>query len=308
MKKLKYIFLILICFIGLNICSASTKTYERSEDNLRVNKKWDINSRNIDNVLNTPSVDASEKVYDFADILTDEEEKEVKSLIDDFIDRTGFDMVFVSDSFTYYDDEDNEEYASDFYDYNDFGLDDEHYSGIILFRNANEADPYYGAYYFGEAQLYYPPERYNLILDDIYNNFSQKNYLPGIKMFLEMSELYYNNGIPSSMNDYYIDDMGYLQKHYNPPILLGIVISTIITAIVIGVLVKKNKMIAQETKAYEYLDPKSISYTVKRDQFITSHTSSYSISTSSGGSSGGGSFHSSSGSSGGGHSGGGRHG
>ena len=68
-------------------------------------------------------------------------------------------------------------------------------------------------------------------------------------------------------------------------------------------------MIAQETKAREYLDQNSITYSVKQDQFISTHTTSYVRSSSSGGSSGGGGgFHSSGGSSGGGHSGGGRHG
>ena len=43
------------------------------------NVKYHINNQNIDDVLDTPSVDASEKVYDFANILTDEEEIELKN-------------------------------------------------------------------------------------------------------------------------------------------------------------------------------------------------------------------------------------
>ena len=74
-----------------------------------------------------------------------------------------------------------------------------------------------------------------------------------------------------------------------------------------SIMVKKNKMVAKATKATEYLDRQSIKYTEKHDDFITSHVSSYRISSSSGGSGGG--FSSSGGSSGGGHSsGGGRHG
>ena len=65
-------------------------------------------------------------------------------------------------------------------------------------------------------------------------------------------------------------------------------------------------MIAQETKANEYLDRNSINYSIRKDNFITSHTTSYVVSSSS--SSGGGGGGSFSGSSGGGHSGGGRHG
>lgn len=307
MKKI--IFTILLFLISFNICYASTNTYERTEDNLRVNKKWDINNKNINDVFNTPSVDASEKVYDFANILTDEEEIEIKGLIDEFIAETGFDLVFVSDSFSYSYDSENEDYAKNFYDYNDFGIDDEYYSGIVLFRNANSVDPYYCSRYFGEAQLYYSEDIYNNILDNIYYDFSSGNYLSGIKIFIKESTKYFNEGPAPGSENYYIDDMGYLQKRYKPPILIGLVVSLIATAITIGILVKKNFMIVQETKALEYLDQNSIHYTRKLDQFITSHTTSHYISSSSsGGYSGGGSFHSSGGSSGGGSSGGGRHG
>lgn len=317
MKKIIYAFILFL--LSFNICYASTHTYERTEDNLRVNKKWKIDEDNIDNVLKAPSVDASEKVYDFANILTDDEEKEVKELIDEFIKDTGFDLVFVSDSFSYSYDHQNEDYAADFYDYNDFGIEDKYYSGIVLFRNANSSDPYYGSYYFGEAQLYYSEEIYNTILDNIYRYFSNGYYLEGITRFIKDSTKYYNKGPAPGSEYYYLDENGYLhykegydghyRPKYSPPIIPGIVISIITTAITIGVLIKKNFMIAQETKAFDYLDQNSISYTIRQDQFITSHTSSYVKSSSSGYSGGGGgSFHSSGGSSGGGHSGGGRHG
>ena len=65
-------------------------------------------------------------------------------------------------------------------------------------------------------------------------------------------------------------------------------------------------MIKKETEATHYMNKASLNYTKKQDNFITSHTTSYTVSSSSGG--GGGGF-SSGGSSGGGFSsGGGRHG
>ncbi len=307
MKKI--IFTILLFLISFNICYASTNTFERTEENPRVNKKWDINNKNINDVFNTPSVDASEKVYDFANILTDEEEIELKKQIDEFINKTGFDLVFVFDSFSYSYDSENEDYAANFYDYNDFGIDDEKYSGILFLINEYPNQRYYNMYTFGNAQLYYQSARTEPILDDIYYNLYNKYYMDGLKTFIDDCYNYYEEGIQPDLKDYYIDDMGYLQKRYKPPILIGLLVSIIATAITIGILVKKNFMIAQETKALEYLDQNSIHYTRKLDQFITSHTTSHYISSSSsGGYSGGGSFHSSGGSSGGGHSsGGGRH-
>ena len=74
------------------------------------------------------------------------------------------------------------------------------------------------------------------------------------------------------------------------------------------ILVKKNKMVAKATQAGEYLIKDSINIKNRKDVFLHSHTTSYTVSHDSGGGGGGG--HSShSGSSGGGHSsGGGRHG
>ena len=75
---MKKIYLIILTFVlGLNIVSASTNTTPRTDDDLGVNKKWEINEKNIDNVKRTPRVDASEKIYDFAEILTEEEEKKL---------------------------------------------------------------------------------------------------------------------------------------------------------------------------------------------------------------------------------------
>ena len=59
--------------------------------------------------MNTKKVDASEKIYDFSDILTDEEEQLLKVKIDQFIQDNNMDMVIVTDSFSYSYDRKNEE-------------------------------------------------------------------------------------------------------------------------------------------------------------------------------------------------------
>ena len=113
------------------------------------------------------------------------------------------------------------------------------------------------------------------------------------------------------MKEYEIDENGYLQKlpaKYHPPIIIACIISSIVSGIVIGIMIKKNKMVAKATTAEEYINNSSVNISNKKDKFLTSHTTHYTISSDSGGS-GGGSYHSTSGSSGGGHSsGGGRHG
>ena len=307
MKKYKLLFVFIFCLlVNIAIVKADVKTYERIESkNWGVNKKWNITSTNLSNVKNTPLVDASIKVYDFADILNDKEEKEVYNLIIDFVEKTKMDMVFVSVDMPYTYDTKNEDFAADFYDYNDFGLDFENYSGILLLRNDYEADRYYDMYTFGDAQLYFDQSRYDNILDGIYNEFKNKDYLSGIEEFVAYCSSYYDKGYASTYKDSYIDEMGYIRNTYHVPVFFCLIGSGVITLVTMLILISKNKMVRKATSASNYLDKESINYSEKSDQFLHSRTTHYTVSSSSGGSGGG----SHSGSSGGGHSsGGGRHG
>jgi len=300
------IFTLFFQFTKIN-CFASTNTYNREElNNYGVNKKWKITDQNKNKILKTKAVDASEKIYDYADILTDEEENILKTKIDEFINTTKMDMVIVVPDFTYTYDDENEDYAADFYDYNDFGIKFENYSGVLFLRNANQIDPYYNIYTFGNAQLFFNYNRLENVLDKIYPDISSKNYLSGFTDFIDEMLNYYKAGVPSNMKNMEVNSDGYLFEPYRVPWFIITIISTTLTAIIITVLIKKNKMVMNASKATEYIENNSIQISEKQDNFITSHTTSYTVDTSS---SSGGGFSSSSGSSGGGHSsGGGRHG
>ncbi len=310
MRIFKKVLVISLFILGTINCYASTKTFDRSElDNHGVRKEWKITDNNLENVLKTPAVDASEKIYDYAELVSEEEEQQLKEQIDSFIKNTKMDMVIVTADFTYLSDRENEDYAADFYDYNDFGMDFENNSGILFLRNANSEDPYYDMYTFGNAQLYFNQYRYDSILDGIYDLIHSGNYLEGFKKFISENERYINLGKPSEMEDYYVDKEGYLQKYpakYHLPWGIVVIISTFITMIVMIILIKKNKMVKRAKQAEQYLNKESINITNRKDIFIRSHTTSYTESSSS---SSGGGFSSHGGSSGGGHSsGGGRHG
>lgn len=314
MKKIFKILLVIFLFtIGTITCNASTKTYDRNElDNYGVRKKWEITSKNKSNVLKTPAVDASEKIYDYDNILTDEEENILKEKIDEFISITSMDMVIVVPSFYYSNDSENEEYAADFYDYNDFGMEFEKNSGVLFLRNNNKLDPYFNIYTFGNAQLYFDFTRLEEILDSIYNDIKSGNYLKGLSRYIDMMIDDYNSGIPSTMQNYKVNEKGFLYQPYQVPWIMVLLIAAIITTIIIIILIEKNKMVMKASEATEYLNKGSVKLSERKDKFITSHTSSHTISSDSGGGGsfgGGGGFSSSIGSSGGGHSsGGGRHG
>ncbi len=310
MKKIKLLILIFLVALVPNVF-ASTNTQDRNTlDNYGVNKKWKITDNNKSNVLNSYKVDASEKIYDFADILTDEEEQRVYEKFMTFINKTKMDMVFVSINKPYVQDSDIEDFAADFYDYNDFGIDFDKYSGVLIVRDTYEPDPFYNIYLFGEAQLYFYGDRTENTLDDIYNSFHSGYYENGLNTFISEFTSYYDRGIDSSLKYHFIDENGYIREKLHMP-WVGIVFADLLVVfIVMLILVKKNKMITKKLDVSKYYDKKTLVFTKQNDIFISEHTSSYTVSSSSGGGhSSGGGFHSSGGSSGGGHSsGGGRHG
>ena len=317
MKKFK-LFILFICLFfnikvlaydmtnniyGIDYSDSLVKIHDRNDsNNWGVNKHWDINSNNLRNVQSTPLVDSSKKIYDFADILTAEEEKEIYAKIEQFIEKTNMDMVIVSVDMPYSVDSKNEDFAADFYDYNDFGIDFKGYSGILLLRNNYSRDKYYDIYTFGDAQLYFDQTRYDNILDGIYDDFVSMQYTKGINKFISKCSSFYDSGYAYKFRYAYIDEDGYIKYTYHVPMFTCFLGAGLITLITMIILVKKNKMIRKATTASQYLDKNSINYTQHVDQFVNSHTTHYTVSSSSGGGSHGGS-------SGGGHSsGGGRHG
>lgn len=321
MKRLfKYLILILL-FVAVPVNAYQVKECDRSDmENYGVNKKWQITTSNLKNVMDTHCIaDTKAKIYDFSDVLTKEEEDKLREEMNEFITKYKTDLVIVIDSLAYSYDSMNETYAADFYDYNDFGKDYPLYDGILLFRNTYELDPYYDMYTFGNAQLYFTQDRYDYILDGIYSDLHAGNYYNGFSRYIKYVTRYYSEGKPGQANNYYIDENGYAQERewgfsdsettkafpYG-----GMAIgSGIVTLIIVSIMAAKNKMVKKAVTANEYLVKSSINYTERRDDFVSSHTTSWTESDSSSGGGGGGGFHSSGGSSGGGHSsGGGRHG
>ena len=299
MKKFILFLLILIPF---NVYAVNTNNREEM-DNLGVNKHWKINESNESNVLKTYSVDASEKVYDFGEILSDEDEKVIYDKINDLSNHINMDVVFLTVNLPYTYDKVNEDYAADFYDYNDFGIDKENYSGVLLLRNSYENDPYFNVYLFGNAQLYFDFNRCEDMLDNIYDSFHSGNYVNGIDIFTDNFKSYYDRGTAPSMKNYIVDKDGYLKKIYKTPYALITVISFVITLTIFLILKSKNKMVKSKLDTSKYVDKSGLNLTTVSDVFVRSYVTSHTRSSSSGGG------HSSSGSSGGGHSsGGGRHG
>ena len=128
---MKKILLILITFFTCISVNASVDVKERPSDNYGLDKVIDVSE---DDIVNTPFVDPSEKVYDFASKLTDLEKITLRNRADKFIKETDIDLVLVTID-KEIDKEEVKEFAHNFYDYNNFGLNTDNYDGIEIIIN-----------------------------------------------------------------------------------------------------------------------------------------------------------------------------
>ena len=283
--------------------SGYTNLCTRNESNqYGIKKKTKKSLDSIKNyVMNTPCVDAKDKVYDFSDILTTEEEDSIRQLFNEYSEKYKLDIVFVSYNLPYTVDNDNLYFADDFFRFNDFGLDYDHNDGILIFRNTYASDPFYTVISEGDAQLYMSGSRLSDIEDAIYSDFKGGHYLTGIKYVLNKIEYYHDKPIKGKVVDEYGDLHNEWYPHWGVYTLVGFIVGLIYMLVGLG----KHHMVKKAKAAQEYLVKDSLNLTEKQDIFLRSHTSSYTVSSSSGGGGGG---HYSGHSGGGFSSGGGRHG
>lgn len=305
----KFLLGLLIFFVGIVTANASTTTYNRLEvPNFGVNKKIEITVENRDIIISTPLVDVSEKVYDYAGIFSDAEEAQLYAAAQNYINKTKMDMVILTTELER-SDLGIENYAADFYDYNDFGLNFENYSGILVVINMDLSNRYYHIITVGNALLYYNDSRIANLLDSMYNYMVNGDYYEATSAFINRSLELYQVGIPSENKQAYINKYGDIVYPFQPDIGLGIIVSSVVTIVLTLIFVRRNKMVKKATKAIEYMDGKSYLCNIRSDKLINTRTTTHVRSSSSGGGGGsrGGFSSSSRGSSGRSHGGGGRH-
>ncbi len=224
----------------------------------------------------TPQVDATQKIYDYADLLTDEEEKTLYNKVEQFIENHNLDLVLVTISENPYgvSDDYTKEYAQDFYDYNDFGIGNTHDGLIILIDMANRY-PYIAT--TGQAILIYDDSRINNMHDAAFDYLVDGKYFEAFNTYVESSEGFASNGIPDSNSLFCIDENGnyYMCKTLTIPKrvnwALALLVGFIVALATLLIHLAKYKGIRLATNADSYVDK------VKRgenvDQFLTTFTS-----------------------------------
>ena len=306
MKKLIYYvsFLLLLFIISILPTSAKElKTCVRTKENLHVREKF-IFDNNLNDILSTPCIDEVDKVYDFADLLTEEEEEKLYIEVKKYIDESKYDLALVTTDNN--PKSDAKAYADDFYDYNYFGFNDTR-DGVLLLIDMVNRELYVST--TGYAIKMYDDMTIETILDAGYLYITEEKYYDTFSSMISTLTANFLETYPDSNADLIIDEFGevYYIKHI--PYSIIIIIATLITLVITLIIYNKSVLKIKAGSTISYLKDKKI--TVKTDQLVNTivthtrranDTSSFNGSSHSSG--GGSSFHSSS--SGSSHGGGGR--
>ncbi len=166
MKKNKFLFIIILLFIG---------------------------------IINVKAFDNSIKVYDYAYKLTTEEEEKLKEKINQYINEFNMDMAIVT--VNYHEKNSTMEYADDFYDYNGFGIGDDR-DGLIFVLDFKIGEFYIST--SGAAINMYNDARINSMLDSIERY--KGNYYKMFDEFIDTAYNFAESGLPqvnsnSSINE-----------------------------------------------------------------------------------------------------------
>lgn len=206
MKKYKFLIIIIVTlfFVDIN-CYASVDTFERTDSNLRVPDNITVNSSNINDIKNTPSVSSSEKIYDYADLLTAADEDKLYKKVNDFISDNDVDLIILTtNNLNNYNISD---YTSNFYQYNFFNK-----NAIVFTIYNNSKEPEIYMYNNGKnVSSIFNDDVMNDILEYVYQNIYDGKYYDALCDYVKIVDGFYTidkNGGGS----YKVDDFGNLVK------------------------------------------------------------------------------------------------
>lgn len=273
-KRLNLLFILLINLILVTNVKASTKTFERTEENLLIEKNIVLTEQRKADALNTPAVDAAEKVYDFADLFSTDEEKQLYDLINQYIDKTSLDFALVTI------DENNKGtamiYADDFYDYNSFGKNST-YDGILFLIDMDTREIYMTT--TGKAIDAYSDSEIDQLLDKVYSYMTDKEYFKGTKIFINASREFAS--VDGYRHHYSIDSEGNITLHIPWGLILGITIFG--TLIIMLIMVQLNRMVAKASSSKEFLVKDTLKVQRVSDVLVHTFTNRVKIESSSSG-------------------------
>lgn len=235
---------------------------------------------------NTPVVDATKKIYDYANLITKDEEEALYNKVQEFINKYDMDMAIVTINSN--PKSSSMAYADDFYDYNNFGK-GTNKTGLLFLIDMQNRNMWIST--TGDAINIYTDSRINTILDYTYDKISNEDYNGCAEQFIDKASYFANKGLTGGSKVVTIPKM----------ICNSLIFAGLATIVFICIGLATHRKPKKKKEASNYIT-QPLKLSNKLDTFLDKHVSKVKIETSS--SSGGSSTHS--GSSGTSHGGGGR--
>ena len=217
----------------------------------------------------------AQRVYDYADVLSDTEEEELEELIAKREGQIGCDIVLVTISERVTETYGSRDWdycmmnrADDFYIDHNFGFNVAHGDGALLLDNWDEFDGGSWLVTGGKVYEHYSYTTIDKILDDVYDKVLDDPYA-AYKSYVE---------------NLYKEMSGKQGISINP--LIGLIGSVLVCAVFVKTHAK-TKEGSKTTTETTYTENNSIKFNVKSDQFINKYVTSRVIPRSSGGGGGG---------------------
>lgn len=139
---------------------------------------------------NTPVVDATKKIYDYANLITKDEEEVLYNKVQEFINKYDMDMAIVTINSN--PKSSSMAYADDFYDYNNFGK-GTNKTGLLFLIDMQNRNMWIST--TGDAINIYTDSRINTILDYTYDKISNEDYNGCAEQFIDKASYFANKGL-----------------------------------------------------------------------------------------------------------------
>ena len=230
-----------------------------------------------------PIVDNSQKIFDYADLLTSNQEENLLKQINDYINTQKMDMIIVTI------DKNNlapTQYADDFYDFNDFGIGFDKKGLLFLIDMQNREIRISTT---GKAIDVYSDLSINNILDYVYDKIKSNNYYGCIEEFIDKANTYANIYANYNINKNTIKSLSVYNLKSNLKYSMIISIFLTIVSIYKGYSAHKNVKIKKDANDFAVY---KLTYDI--DKFLNENVTKHRIETESSSSRSGSSTHTSS--------------
>lgn len=240
MKRIVSIFLVLVLVVNINSVFSYTSNSSAKE--------------------NTLKVDTTKKIYDYADLFSEDEEENLFLQANEYIENYSMDLAIVTIN------ENNKTssraYADDFYDYNNFGIGTGH-DGILLLIDMDNRIAWIST--TGKAISVYTDKRIDTILDDVEIGLKSSNYYKAAESFINTSGKFASSGVRNTYIDSFSDGIMFFLK--------CAIIPTIITVVIILIGWYSHRNVRKATSASIYMKKDTFKLYNKQNNFVNTYTS-----------------------------------